>query len=120
MNPTLTAAGVYAADATGLQARGTGAALTNGAARNDPRLRETAQSFEAVLLGQLTGLMLEATPVNETFGGGQGEEMFRSMLSQEIGKSMARRGGIGLSQPVLDQMIRLQDAAALSHQGGEQ
>lgn len=72
------------------------------------KLKNAARDFEGVLIGQLTNVLLESVPVNETLGGGQAEETFRSMLGDEVGKSIARRGGIGLAPAVLDQLLKLQ------------
>lgn len=72
------------------------------------KLKNAARDFEGVLIGQLTNVLLESVPVNESFGGGQAEETFRSMLGDEVGKSIARRGGIGLAPAVLDQLLKLQ------------
>ncbi len=76
----------------------------------DPVAWKAAQDFEAVLLGQLSSIMMETTPQDETFGGGQGEEVWRGFMSEQLGKEMARSGGIGLASHVYDQMIRMQEA----------
>ncbi len=73
----------------------------------DAKMKAASREFEAVFLGQISRLMLEGVDTGE-FGGGHGEEMFRGVLADRIGTEMARRGGIGLSQPVLEQMIRMQ------------
>lgn len=74
----------------------------------DPKSAETARSFEAVFLGQMTQLMLESVPQDGEFNGGAGEEMFRGILAEKLGTEMAKRGGIGLAPTVLDQIIKLQ------------
>jgi Rod binding domain-containing protein len=74
----------------------------------DPKSAATAQSFEAVFLGQMTQLMLESVPQEGEFNGGAGEEMFRGILAEKLGTEMAKRGGIGLAPTVLDQIIKLQ------------
>lgn len=76
--------------------------------RVDPKNAETAQSFEAVFLGQMTQLMLESVQQDGDFNGGSGEDMFRGILAEKLGTEMARRGGIGLAPAVLDQIIKLQ------------
>lgn len=72
-----------------------------------PKDKKTAQSFEAVFLGQMTQLMLESVEPGD-FGGGHGEEMFRGVMAEQLGTAMSRCGGIGLAPHVLDQIIRLQ------------
>jgi flagellar protein FlgJ len=70
-----------------------------------------AQDFEAVFLGQMAQMMLESVEVDQTFGGGHGEEMFRGILAEKLGREFAARGGIGLSDAVRAQIIRLQEGA---------
>ncbi len=81
------------------------------APQRDPVAWKAAEDFEAVLLGQLSSIMLETTPTDETFGGGQGEDVWRGFMAEQMGKEMARSGGIGLASHVYDQMIRMQEAA---------
>nr|WP_145206631.1 rod-binding protein [Sphingobium sp. B2] len=68
-----------------------------------------ARDFEAVFLGQMAQMMLESVEVDQTFGGGHGEEMFRGILAEKLGREFAARGGIGLSDAVRAQIIRLQE-----------
>lgn len=73
----------------------------------DPKNAETAKSFEAVFLGQMTQMMLESVGKGE-FNGGAGEDMFRGVLAEKLGTEMANRGGIGLAPAVLDSILKLQ------------
>lgn len=76
------------------------------------KLKETAQEFEAMFVAEMFNRMTEGVEVNETFGGGKGEEMFRSMLNQEYGKIAAKSGsGIGLASSIQKAMIDMQAAA---------
>ena len=78
----------------------------NGArARN---VDEAAQEFEAMVASQLMAPMMETLPVDETFGGGVGEETFRGFLLQEYGKIAAQTGALGLSDDVRSVMLRIQ------------
>ena len=43
------------------------------------------------------------------FGGGAGERAFKPMMVNEIAKQMAHGGGLGLAEPVYQQMLRLQE-----------
>lgn len=74
----------------------------------DPKNTETAKSFEAVFLGQMTQLMLESVEQDGEFSGGHGEEMFRGVLAEKLGGEIARRGGVGLAPVVLDQILKMQ------------
>ena len=45
----------------------------------------------------------------ERFSGGNGENVFNSLLIQEYGKSIAQSGGIGLADNIERQLISLQE-----------
>jgi peptidoglycan hydrolase FlgJ len=65
-------------------------------------LRKTGEDFEAMFLSQMIGHMFSGIKADGMFGGGRAEEMFRSLLVDEYGKSIAKAGGIG----VADQVVR--------------
>ena len=71
----------------------------------------TAQAFEAVLIGQMTQLMMATTGEAGEFSGGHGEEMFRGILAERIGTEIARSGGLGLAPAIMQQIIELQGTA---------
>lgn len=73
--------------------------------------KKTAQAFEAVLIGQVTKIMLESAASDSEFTGGHGEAMFRGVLAEHLGTEIARAGGIGLAPAVLHQILQLQGAA---------
>jgi Rod binding domain-containing protein len=43
------------------------------------------------------------------FGGGDGEAAWQPMLVQELAKSIAGHGGLGLAVPVFRQMLQMQE-----------
>ena len=45
------------------------------------------------------------------FGGGHAEKIWRSMMVDEIGKSITKSGGIGLSESVQRSIIQMQEAS---------
>ena len=61
--------------------------------------------------------MFETVKVDETFGGGKGEEVFRSFLVQEYGKILASTGKVGISDHVKQPLIDIQEGAAKSMGG---
>ncbi len=76
------------------------------------RAWKTAQDFEALVLGQLVAPMFDTVQTSKgLFGGGAAEDAWRPMLSQELGRHMARGGGLGLAVPVFHQMLQAQEAA---------
>lgn len=80
------------------------------AAQGATRLREQADDFEKMFLEQMLervftaggdeGLMAEAGP---------GAEVYRSMLTSEYAGMIAKGGGIGLSDQVYSQLLKLQE-----------
>jgi peptidoglycan hydrolase FlgJ len=75
----------------------------------DPKIWQAAEDFEAVLLGQLTRHMFETKSVgDDSFKGGFAEDTWQSMLSEQMGKDIAKRGGIGLADSVYREMLRMQ------------
>jgi flagellar protein FlgJ len=72
-------------------------------------LRRKAGEFEEVFIGQMLTPLFDSVEVDETFGGGHGEEMFRSMLTQEYAKQVNRRGGFGLADSVYRELLRAQE-----------
>jgi len=73
------------------------------------KLRETAQDFEAVFISQMLKPMFEGIETDGPFGGGQAESMWRSLMVDEYGKSIAKSGGIGIADSVMSEMLRLQE-----------
>lgn len=78
-------------------------------------LRKKASEFEEVFIGQMLTPLFEGIEVDDTFGGGHGEDMFRSMLTQEYAKQVNRRGGFGLADSVYRELLRAQE---MSHGQG--
>lgn len=70
-----------------------------------------ARDFEAMFATQMLAPMWQGVEVNEYFGGGAGEETFRSMMLQEYGRAIAATGGLGLAPAIRTEMLRLQEIA---------
>ena len=70
--------------------------------------REAAQAFEAQFLSQMFQLVTDAMPVDPVFGGGQGEKMFRSMLTEQWAESASQNGATGLSDTIMHELIQQQ------------
>jgi peptidoglycan hydrolase FlgJ len=70
-----------------------------------------AQQFEGVFISQMLSQMFEGVQADPNFGGGQGEDMFRSMMVDEYGKQLAAQGGIGLSSALTRELLKTQENA---------
>ncbi len=72
------------------------------------QIHETAQKFEASFLTTVLQTMFQSLSTAPPFGGGPGEDMWKSFLAEAMAKDMARRGGIGVSGAVEREMLKLQ------------
>jgi peptidoglycan hydrolase FlgJ len=71
--------------------------------------KKAAQQFEGVFVTQFLSQMFDGISTDGPFGGGQGEEMFRSLLVDEYGKQVVAQGGFGLSDAVTRQLLKTQE-----------
>jgi Rod binding domain-containing protein len=77
----------------------------------EAKMRHAAEGFEAMFLNQMFEMMGESVQADPTFGGGQAENLFRSMLNEQYAKQMAKGGGIGISNAIYQEMVRMQESA---------
>lgn len=84
-------------------------AATSGANSDNIKLRQVAREFEAMFINQMLQHMSAGIKSDEAFGGGPGEEMFRSMLNQEYANGLSARGGLGIADQVYRQMLAMQE-----------
>jgi len=71
--------------------------------------RAAAEDFEAVFLSVLVESMFSGVSTDGPFGGGQGETVFRSLMHQEYGRMLAENGGVGVSDAVYSEILKLQE-----------
>lgn len=89
----------------------TGATIGADTARRQPTetMRRAAQDFESVFLAEiLRGLGQGLTSAGPMSGGD--DDPFGSMLQDEYAKIIARKGGIGIADAVLREMLRARSA----------
>jgi Rod binding domain-containing protein len=77
---------------------------------NDPATaREAAEEFEAFFLSQVLNSMFKGFKSDGMFGGGHGEAVYRPLMMQEYAKLIAERGGIGLADAVMRELLITQE-----------
>jgi len=80
-----------------------------GAMGKNKKLWATAQEFESVFLGSMFGEITKQLSGDGPLGGqGAGGDAWRSLLTDELGKSVAQSGGVGVASQVYSELIRLQ------------
>lgn len=72
------------------------------------QIEKTAKEFETQFLSVMFGQLFNEVGVSETFGGGQGEKMFKSFFTDAVAKQVSKAGGIGVSDQVAKEMLKLQ------------
>lgn len=73
------------------------------------RMRETAEAFEASFMAQMLKPMFEGLSTEAPFGGGEAERTWRGFLVEAMAKQTVRAGGIGLTDQVIAQMLKMQE-----------
>ena len=87
---------------------GAPATLTAAELAKRGQIDKTAQQFEAAFLSSVIGTMFQGVSTSAPFGGGGGEDMWKSFLSEAMARQIAKRGGIGVAHAVTTEMLRLQ------------
>ena len=82
-----------------------GSALEN---KQKAAAKKAAEDFESVFVSQMMEPMFEGLKTDGLMGGGNGEAVFRSLMIQEVGKEIAKGGGIGISDGIYKEMLRMQ------------
>jgi Rod binding domain-containing protein len=88
-----------------------GAAASPKPTKDQAAAIKAAQDFEAVFITELLGSMFEGIKTDGPFGGGPGEQIFRSLLLDRYGQSLASQGGFGLADAVKRQLLATQEIA---------
>lgn len=96
------------------QAASAGSILPSGAATRPAtetqkaRVATAAKSFEAQFLSVMMGQMFEGVETKGFFGGGAGENAFKSFMTDAFSKAVADHGGLGLAKEVSRDMLKMQ------------
>ena len=83
--------------------------LTAENAKDPQRIKDAAREFEAVFFAEALKPMFESIEVNELFGGGKGEEIFRGFMLQEYGKEIAKKDITGIQTQVQHKLLEIQE-----------
>ncbi len=76
------------------------------------KARKSAEDFESVFLNTMFSQMTTATGKDGPFGDGPATGVWRSMLTQEYAKGIAKQGGIGIADHVYRELMARQDIRA--------
>ncbi len=73
--------------------------------------RQKAEELEGVFLNTLMSQMFSSIKTDGMFGGGQGEDTWRSMQSEQYANLLAQNGGIGLADQIMADLLAIQENA---------
>lgn len=85
---------------------------TIGGSFNLAAAKKTSQDFETFFASQVLDQMFADVKTDGMFGGGHGEEMFRSLLLDQYAKQIGKAGSFGIGDQVLKSMIAQQEVAS--------
>ena len=87
-----------------------GVSMPKAGAADTARATKAGRQFEAMFMSQMMTHMFEGIKTDGLFGGGSGEQMFRSLLIDEYGKMVANKGnGIGIGAAVQKMLLQHQE-----------
>jgi Rod binding domain-containing protein len=101
----LSAYGALAAAAAPAQGAKPAAAATAGVRA---KIDATAKQFESQFLSAMLGEMFKDVKTPAPFGGGTGEDAFKSFMTDAFAKSIASHGGVGLAKDISKAMLKMQ------------
>ncbi len=72
------------------------------------KINAAAKEFESQFLSVMMGQMMQGVGEKGLFGGGEGEQAFKSFMADAFGKAIVDRGGVGLAKEISKSMLRRQ------------
>jgi peptidoglycan hydrolase FlgJ len=82
-----------------------------GAASTPEDALKVGRQFESMFLSQMLQPMFAGIKTDGPFGGGHGEEAFRSLQIDEYAKGLTAAGGVGIAAAVQREILRMQEQA---------
>ena len=70
-----------------------------------------AKEYESIFISQFLGSMFSGIQSDTLTGGGQGEEMFRSLMINEYAKGIEQQGGFGMAAQMKAELLKHQQVA---------
>ena len=74
--------------------------------------KKAGQDFEAFFMSQAFENMYSGLDSDPMFGGGNGEQVYRSLMLQEYSKVAAQSGSTGIGAAVTRQILQMQEIAS--------
>ncbi len=79
------------------------------ASKSPSELEKATTDFEAFFIYTMLENMQEGIEVDENFGGGHAETVFKSMLNEHLATEMAQKSPFGIADAVQAELLKLQE-----------
>jgi peptidoglycan hydrolase FlgJ len=79
---------------------------------DEAKADKASKDYETVFISQFLGSMFSGMPTDGVTGGGQGEEMFRSMMVDQYAKGIEGQGGFGIAAQMKAELLKHQQVPA--------
>ena len=76
---------------------------------NEAQIYEKARELEGQFLSTMIEPLFSKDKEGGLFGGGAGNDVFRSLMMNEYGQILSQAGGIGLADNIAKEMLALQE-----------
>jgi Rod binding domain-containing protein len=104
-------AAVAAANTSGLKN------LLNNKPKDPKAIDTAAKEFESVFMAQMLEHMFDGVSIDPLSEGSEGEDVYKSWILQQYGKTIADAGGIGIADYVKRELLNLQEVPSGTAQG---
>lgn len=85
---------------------------TVGGRTNLAATKKAAQDFETFFASQMLQQMFEGVKTDSMFGGGHGEDMFRSLLLDSYAQQIGKSGKLGIANQVMKSLLAQQEVGS--------
>ena len=73
------------------------------------KIKKSATEFEAVFATEMLSHMFEGVGADPVTGGGNGEEIYKSMMTEQYGQAIARSGKLGIADKITAELLKAQE-----------
>ncbi|MFQ5431468.1 MAG: rod-binding protein [Nitrospinota bacterium] len=80
--------------------------LTPQQTGNLKKLKTLSKEFESYFFKEVISAMRKTVPKNTLINGGHAEEIYKSMLDDNMAKEMSNRGGSGIARVMYDRLSK--------------
>lgn len=82
------------------------------------RLKKLAVDYESLFMKEVVSAMRKSVPKGGATGGGNAEEIYKSMLDDHMAANMARRGNSGIARAIYNKLSKTYLAVEAAKNGG--